>query len=337
MRHRSALYGLVVESDIALAGVAPRADAIADVRVHVGALPPSLAPGAPLEGEFHRTATSAGEPPVLIADRPAGGTLIRLSYAEGIRFHLRPDGSEVWCDWDRPLTEDDATTFLLGPVLGLVLRRRGVLALHASAVVHAGEAWAFVGPGGSGKSTLAAALAGRGFPVLTEDILALRPVGDRWLAWPAYDHIRLWEDSPALDATESAALPNLSPTWGKRRLDLDHSAQRRAREPVPLAGAFLLEGREGSASGRQDADREADHHAPIGRIHGADALRGLIENSYVNYLMDDASRAAELRALAAVAGSCALYRLRAGSGARGLEATVAAIAQALTSHSASPK
>jgi hypothetical protein len=303
------LYGLVVESDLPLG--APRlADRrLADVRVHAGARPPGAeawdrAPVRP----FFVSEPSPGASPALVADRPGSGGIIRLTYHEGIRFHVRADGAEVWCDWDPPLTADDAATFLLGPVLGLVLRRRGVLALHASAVVIDGAAWAFLGAGGAGKSSLAAAFARTGVTVLTDDVLAIRAVDGRYRAWPAYDHLRLWSDSPALPRGMAESLPALSATWEKRAFRMEGPPQ--GREPVPFAGWFLI-------------DREDGATRPvIERLSGATALSSLVALSYVNYLLDTADRAAELTALGTASVGLRAHRLLVGEGPEGLTATV---------------
>lgn len=308
------LYGLVVESDLPLGAARVGEGRVADVRVHAAARPPGAATWgrAPIR-PFHVSETNAGTPPTLVADRPGSGDLIRLTYHEGIRFHVRDDGSEVWCDWDPPLTSDDAATFLLGPVLGLVLRRRGVLALHASAVVIDGEAWAFLGAGGAGKSSLAAAFARSGGTVLTDDVLAIRSSAGRWQAWPAYDHIRLWSDTPALPAGTADALPALSPTWEKRAFPI--AASQQGREPVPFAGWFLI-------------DREDGATKPVvERLSGAIALTSLLAHSYVNYLLDGTDRAAELTSLGAAAERLRGYRLLVGEGPQGLAATVTAVTE----------
>jgi len=57
--------------------------------------------------------------------------------------------------------------------MGFALRRRGVTALHASAVCVAGSAIALCGATEAGKSTTVATLALRGIPVLSDDITAL--------------------------------------------------------------------------------------------------------------------------------------------------------------------
>ncbi len=318
MTDRWMLYGLVVECDVALPGVlvasTPRP---ADVRVHLGARPPGAAgwPGVP-PLPFYRGEPGEGDPPSLVADRPDGPGMVRLSYAEGIRFHVRDDGSEIWSDWDPPLGLEDALAYLLGPVLGFALRCRGDLAVHASAVVIGGAAWGFVGAGGAGKSTMAAALARAGQAVLTEDVLVLRPEAGVWTAWPAYGQIRLWEDSPALPEAVARALPVLSPVYDKRVLDLTTAGLPRAAVPVPIAGWFALD------------------DAPVGApprmrpLSAVESLRTLVQHSYMGYLLDQGARGSELRGLAAVARTVRGFGLEVAEGREGLAATARLVAVA---------
>lgn len=65
-------------------------------------------------------------------------------------------------------------TYILGPVLAALLHQRGFLVLHASAVKINSYAVAFLGFSGMGKSTLAMALNKAGYPLLTDDILAIQ-------------------------------------------------------------------------------------------------------------------------------------------------------------------
>ena len=58
-------------------------------------------------------------------------------------------------------------------MLSFSLLSLGYEPLHATAVVVDGEAVAFLGDCGYGKSTLGAAFLARGFPLLTDDVLAL--------------------------------------------------------------------------------------------------------------------------------------------------------------------
>ena len=75
--------------------------------------------------------------------------------------------------WEEPLTYADAAVYLLGPVLGFVMRLRGIVPLHASAVMIGTGATVFVGDAGAGKSTTAGAFAALGYGVLSDDLLPL--------------------------------------------------------------------------------------------------------------------------------------------------------------------
>jgi hypothetical protein len=84
-----------------------------------------------------------------------------------------------------------------GPVCAMLLELRGVCALHASAVLVGDMAIAFAGDSGSGKSTLIRKMNSRGHPLLTDDILPVRVLGERCLAAPGPPLIKLCENAEA--------------------------------------------------------------------------------------------------------------------------------------------
>ena len=102
-----------------------------------------------------------------------GREFYELCYADGTRFVLDGCATRVWGEAGPGLTDHDVLVYFLGPIMGFVMRQRGKLVLHASAVVLGDRAVAIMGPAGCGKSTTAAALALRGWPVLNEDVCAL--------------------------------------------------------------------------------------------------------------------------------------------------------------------
>ena len=104
-------------------------------------------------------------------------------------------------------------------MLAFILRLRGLVPLHASAVVVQDHAVLFAGAGGAGKSSFAAAFAILGYPVLSDDIVVISDSGGCVLAHPSHARLSMWPDSASsLFATES--LPAHSPIYAKRRLDL---------------------------------------------------------------------------------------------------------------------
>ncbi|MGI6483862.1 MAG: hypothetical protein ACOX08_11445 [Methanobacterium sp.] len=93
-------------------------------------------------------------------------------------------------------SEINIIPFLLGPVMSLLLHQRGFLILHGSSVKINHEAVCFLGHCGNGKSTTAINLYTKGYPLVTDDILAIKFREDGLpLVYPGYPHVRLGEDS----------------------------------------------------------------------------------------------------------------------------------------------
>jgi hypothetical protein len=115
-----------------------------------------------------------------------------LRWARLFEFLISPDGRTVEYHRLREATNASLTTYLLGQALSFSLLSLGYEPLHATAVVVNGEAIAFLGDCGSGKSTLGAAFVARGFPVLTDDVLALERRRARWVAHPGPARLKLF-------------------------------------------------------------------------------------------------------------------------------------------------
>jgi hypothetical protein len=248
-----------------------------DVDVHLEA--GQSLPDASLEGTRHLRFASAkrdecGEP-FLRVWTLSDGALFHLHYRDGIDFVVDRDGTEIWGTWSDTLTVEDASTYLLGPVLGLVLRLRGITCLHASAIDVGGHAIAVIGPPGSGKSTTAAIFATSGYRVLSDDVVALGDHGSAFLAQPSYPRLGLWSDSVATLFGSPDALPQQTPTWEKCYLDLTRNGYRFQPSPLPLRAVYVLSERDTTAS------------APLVQTMPVrEGLTQLIENTYLSYLLD---------------------------------------------------
>jgi hypothetical protein len=224
---------------------------------------------------------------------------IRLRYGDGTEFILDRVGTEVWATWPPELTLEDTATYLLGPILGLVLRLRDIVCLHASAVAVEGSAIAFLGSAGTGKSTTAAAFAQSGYSVFSDDVLPLFEEGSQIFARPGYPHIRLWPDSVDSLFGSAEALPRLTPTWDKRYYDLLQNGDRFQKESLPLAAIYIL------------GERTEESAAPfVESISPREGLMTLVADTYVNYLLDRELRAREFEFLGRVVGRIPLRRLR---------------------------
>ena len=221
--------------------------------------------------------------------------LFRFDYADGTRVALDDRGTRAWAMGPAGATVEDTATYLLGPVMGFVLRLRGIPCLHASAVSFAGRAIAFAGHACAGKSTVAATLALRGHRVLTEDVLPVRHEGNRFMACGGYPLIRLWPSSVRALFGSDDYLPRITPTWDKRYLAL--AAPRGTFEPgsLPLGAVFILEDRGGPET-------------PV-RVEPSGALVRLVEHGYSALLLDRAMRAAEFEHLARLVAHVPVFRV----------------------------
>ena len=193
-------------------------------------------------------------------------------------------------------------TYLLGPVLGFVLRLRGVVCLHASAIAVDGCAIALLGHGGIGKSTGAAAFAQAGYPVLSDDIVALVDRGSQFLSQPGYPHVRLWPEAAASLFGSADALPRLTPkhpTWDKRFLDLTRDGYRFQDRPLPLAAIY---------TGERTLDPTAEM---VTALPPGQALVKLVANAYSYYLLDKDMRGREFDILSRLARHVPMRWLRA--------------------------
>jgi hypothetical protein len=284
------VLGLHLSANRSIPGLEPARTSFdtPEIQVYFG-LAPSLdgeASAAPETLTFVSSVLlDSGEPAFRIW-KIANGTFLRLDYFDGMRFWMDSEGKAVWALWPDSLSFEDAANYLLGPVLGFLLRLRGVTCLHASAVSFGDYALAFVGDEGAGKSTTAAAFARRGHAVLTDDIVALVERDGILRVMPAYPYLSLWPDSVAMLYGSAKSLPSFSANFEKRMLSLAGHALRFEKESLPLAAIFLL------------GERTADPAAPLlETLTPQQSLFSLVANSYAARLLDDDMRAREFALL----------------------------------------
>ncbi len=227
----------------------------------------------------------------------AAGRLFRFCYDDGVEFIVDRTGTEVWGRWPAASTREDAVTYLLGPVMGFVLRLRGVVCLHASAVALGDRAVLIAGAPEAGKSSTAAAFCRSGHAILSDDVAPIVEAAGGLYVQPSYPQLRLWPDSVAALYGSPCALPRLTPTWDKRALDLRTAGGGFQADRLPLAAIYVF----GERTGGGDAD--------ITGLSGRESLMALVANSYTGYLLDPAARAQELAFLTRVAASVPIRRL----------------------------
>ncbi len=226
------------------------------------------------------------------------GEFFELAYGNEALFFVDGAAERLWGTCLPPLTSEDVATYLLGPVMGFVLRRRNVLALHASAVCIGGQAVVLCGESQAGKSTTAAALALQGIAVLCEDVTPLIEVDRRFQVEPGYPRVCLWPDAVEKLFGARDALPRLTPSWEKFFLPLDGSNAKFEEHRRVVSTVYVF------------APRVAQANAPrIETMSAREALLDLVQNSYMNWLLDRRQRAAEFDALSKLVTQVPIRRI----------------------------
>lgn len=236
-------YGLTIGSQLSLPELTEIPHAKVQVTVRLDDCPaPASITSAP--HEFRRTRDET-----LLSWSQVGSFRVRA----GEEITFQPVAGA-----DERLTRDA----LLGVVMGELLRQRGLLVLHASAVAVGDRVVAFVGGKQWGKSTLAATLCARGHKLMADDVAAIEFSGDGCpTVVPAFPHLRMWPDAIASLGLDPEALPKV--VWsGKRYVEVNGNF-RGSRGP--LVGVFLL----------------GDGDSPgIEPTTGGESLTRLLGNSY---------------------------------------------------------
>lgn len=172
-----------------------------------------------------------------IEAHPESGYLIsgpeygaHLLSADGSRVTCAPEGHPEGA-WQR---------LLIAQVLPFAALLHGLEVFHSSAIVHRGEAVAFLGSSHTGKTSLALELCRRGASFLADDVLALESAGDRLLAHAG-------TPVAGLDHAEAERLEEIE-RFPRERIvavnDRELLVQiAGAPEPAPLRALFFLERR----------------------------------------------------------------------------------------------
>lgn len=205
----------------------------------------------------------AGAPPAVHGLQAANGEAL-LTVPGNARYLIR-EGREIVVDPLPGAAERNVRLFLLGSALGILVYQRGLLPLHANALVVEGGAVAFTGQSGAGKSTLAAHFQRAGYPVLCDDVcvVGFDDAGVP-LAWPGLPRLKLWEDAAHAFGHDPAVLDRAVEGLEKFHVPIGRTADAR---PVPLRRLYTLARAEGG-EGR------------ILPLRGSEAMAAVMENSY---------------------------------------------------------
>src|SRR5205085_6892746 len=162
------------------------------------------------------------------------------------------------------VSERNLRLYLLGSALAVIIHQRGLLPLHANAVVVEGKAIGFMGHPGAGKSTLAAWFHDRGFEVLADDVCVVTRDGERRpIAHPGIPRLRLWREALEASGREADGYERSFDDMDKYTVPTD---LERAQAAVPLSHLYVLE--------------KAPGDAAVARLQGSAAVEAIVANTY---------------------------------------------------------
>jgi hypothetical protein len=301
------VFGLTVQSNASIPGLIPSQSVTErpDIELYLGYSPSSSDEPSPISSEsliYTSAYTGPSGTPALRILRQQQQGLFHLVYFDGMQFWMDRRGTKLWAFWPRESSAEEAATYLLGPVLGLLLRFRGITCLHASAVAIGGSVIAFVGAEGAGKSTTAAAFARAGYAAVSDDVVALVEREGNFFVSPSYPHLCLWPESVEMLYGTTDALPPFVPNWEKRRLSLATGGARFEDGDLPLRAIYLLD---------EIRDEPGPH---VEAVSAQTGFLALVANSFATNMLDSEMRANEFKTLSSLVGKVPLRRLFTSKG-----------------------
>lgn len=272
---RYGAYGLGIDAALPLPELVARDEASnRDVVVRLGRVGYPLPKVLPDEVYSRATADE-----VLLVWKDAGAFLVR-------------GGREIVVDPLPGVEERVLRLCILGPALGVLLRQRGRVVLHASAIDVAGGAVAFLGEAGWGKSTMAAALHSQGHRVVTDDVTALQVDKDYPVVFPGFPQLKLWPEALVALGDVPERMPWVEPNVQKRAR---RSIRGFSLDPLPLRCVYVL------------AFGETQQIEPLGP---RDALVELVRHSYGARVLKTVETSSHFLQCAGIVNSVAVRRLK---------------------------
>ncbi|RIV89758.1 hypothetical protein D2V17_05695 [Aurantiacibacter xanthus] len=293
-------FGLTIESDIPLNELRPAAP---------GAVPDIRFVNRPIGRDLPRLEDGI----VMDYADPAG---VVMAWPDVAAFRLVDKGT-VWVEKYPDVPESYVAFPILGPIMAWMLNWREFFIIHASAIDINGKTVALMGDKLAGKSTTAAAFIRAGYPLVTDDLLAITfDDGGTPVCHPAFPQLKLAEDAAANIRVDGAeALPLVYEGFSKRQ----HKLAGMRTEAASLDYLVTLD-RGGTAPGLFPFDTAA-------------AIAAINRFSYMPRFADapwtPADKARHFRACATLADKATVARLQIPDDLGRLHETVELVATAL--------
>lgn len=229
-----------------------------------------------------------------------GGVFTKLIYRTDLGqlvFLLDPKKQKLWIIHHPEELRSDLESYLVGPVLGCVLRMRGVVCLHSSVINIDGKGVALLGKKRTGKSTTAAGLAQAGAKVLADDIAVLNQTKGNFTVASGYPSVRLRPAAADHLTVNTDSLPIVYSDRDSRYFSLIKDDKFSA-ESLPLRAIYVL--------GEISEDRAEPF---IREIESREKLVKLVENTFGSYVVTNEQRSQEFNFLAQIAREVPVRKL----------------------------
>jgi hypothetical protein len=205
---------------------------------------------------------------------------------------------------------------LVGVGFAWWLLRYGCMPLHSGALQLNGDVVLFTAESGMGKSSLMSAFVADGFPLVSDDFVAIHrdKASGRVVAASAYPQMRLWPNSVAQFFDDPAHHPTVFDDGEKRRVRIGDRFGRFAAGEYPISRIYLLERRE-----------EQEGEIVRERLTGLDSFMTLLASMIMGAVFPVQELAPIWDTVQALSEEVPFYRLSYPSGWEQLEAVKAAI------------
>ena len=308
------IYGLLFQSSLALHHLMPSHSKLAPDLVIYWPSDQDAPPEPDLNWRIVEIPESRQRRRIRIWEgRQANHFFLRVHYVVGqlgtIECVLCPAANQLWIKHLDQVSAENINSFLLGSILGCVLRRRGAVCLHASAVSIKGKGIVLLGAKRAGKSTTAAALMHyEDATFLSDDMAVLTQNNGGLTLQPGYPGLRL---SPmALEQLydcDIETLPLVYSNQNKRYLFISegHHGQQAFKTRAQSVDAIYL------------LDERSTERTCVGikQMSRSESIMQLMANTYASYaVFDKKMMAKEFAVISQLVNSVPIRRIQCLAG-----------------------
>ena len=247
MKYYYKVYGLTVESEVTCEELVvwdKAENEVADVIIEFGTLPEEVQQQLEL-GEVCRYESQ-----------------LMWFKVPSIATYCMIQGHRILIDKELDATLLDVKQFLLGSCLGMIMLQRDMIAIHGGTIAMNGKGLLITGNRGAGKSTLTSALRLKGYPLVADDVSAMKSL----MVQPAYPQQKVCEDMMNYLGYHSTNYKHIN--LDQKTKYLIPTRDQFSYNPVPLQGVIEL------------VSDEMIDHIEVEELKGSEKLMTIYNNIY---------------------------------------------------------